>query len=153
MENRMTNHKSAPIFSPKSSQTILWLRNCNTGYPQHEGKQGCEQLFVRPLTTTNKGEATQRLRLDGWMDERNGTKFSLVGRRWGVDIIHLKNEYVLACATTWMNPEGITKHEIKLQKDKYDMIFFWEVHRNQKNQNWSSDCQSPGRRIWEVIAW
>lgn len=33
---------------------------------------------------------------------------------------------MLACATTWMKPEGITKHEIKLQKDKYDMIF-WKL--------------------------
>lgn len=70
------------------------------------------------------------------MDEQNGTKFSFGG---GVDIIHLKNE----CATTWMNPEGITKHEIKLQKDKYDMIFFLEVHRN---QNWSSGLPEPRER-------
>lgn len=36
---------------------------------------------------------------------------------------------MLAYATTWMKPEGISKHEIKLQKDKYDMILFGSAQK------------------------
>lgn len=59
---------------------------------ESKGVNSCVHVHLQRPT---KERQLRELRLDGRMDERNGTKFSLVVG--GADIIHLKNEYAGVC--------------------------------------------------------
>lgn len=112
-----------PYFRPSHLKLVCDSETAILAIPDMKESKGVNSCVHVHLQQPTKERQVRELRLDGRMDGRNGTKFSLV---MGGRISFTLKMSMLACATTWMNPEGTTKHEIKLQKDKYDMIF-WKL--------------------------
>lgn len=84
-----------PYFRPSHLKLVCDSETAILAIPNMTESKGVNSCVHVHLQQPTKERQVRELRLDGRMDERNETKFSLVME--GADIIHLKNEYAGMC--------------------------------------------------------